>query len=67
MRRIDKGEPPREIIPYRNDTRTAFDDFPYKEALRAALVTEQGALCCYCLRRIRASPGHMKIEHWASQ
>lgn len=67
MRRIEKGPPPREIIPYRNDTQTSFDDFPYKDAVRESLAAEQGSVCCYCMRRIRARAGHMKIEHWASQ
>jgi uncharacterized protein (TIGR02646 family) len=30
-------------------------------------VDEQGGLCCYCLSRIRAEHGKMKIEHWHSQ
>ena len=44
-----------------------------KAPLREALVRDQGALCAYCQRRIRAaldpSTGlaAMKIEHWAPQ
>jgi uncharacterized protein (TIGR02646 family) len=67
VRRIQKGAPPPEIVPYRKDAQKAFDDFPHKDAVRAALVAEQGDLCCYCMRRIHANAGRMKIEHWASQ
>lgn len=44
-----------------------FDDAPTeaKEALREALLREQGWLCCYCMTRIEAST--TKIEHRQSQ
>lgn len=35
--------------------------------LRNNLVAEQGAICCYCMSRIKADSTKMKIEHWESQ
>ena len=32
-----------------------------KEAIRKALLKEQGYLCAYCMSRIE---GEVKIEHW---
>lgn len=43
-----------------------------KQAVREALVRDQGALCAYCQRRISAEPDAagrpcMSVEHWAAQ
>jgi uncharacterized protein (TIGR02646 family) len=35
--------------------------------LRNAIVAEQGGICCYCMKRIRATETEMKVEHWACQ
>jgi uncharacterized protein (TIGR02646 family) len=45
---------------------------PRREIARAAIksLTTQGKtlqICCYCLSRIRAKVGSMKIEHWHCQ
>lgn len=64
MRYIHKGHEPASLRDHRRaggdySTYTATDD------LRAALLLEQGSLCCYCMQSIGLR--RMKIEHWASQ
>lgn len=39
--------------------------FLFKDALRKALLSEQGWLCCYCMRRVDEKG--CRIEHHASQ
>lgn len=66
MRTIRKGKEPRSLAEARVagatydtlDTRT-------KVELRAELVSNQGALCCYCMSRIR--PDACRIEHYRPQ
>jgi uncharacterized protein (TIGR02646 family) len=45
-----------------------YDNYPEKEDLRASLLSEQGYICCYCMRRI-AEPTAQKmvIEHFKPQ
>ncbi|MEM1415759.1 MAG: retron system putative HNH endonuclease [Myxococcota bacterium] len=59
-----KGKEPKEWLAFRKQgvPSPRYDDGP-KEPLRAALLAEQGHLCCYCMRRITGDS--MKIEHWA--
>jgi uncharacterized protein (TIGR02646 family) len=65
---IDKGPEPRELVQHRASSRDAtYGDFRGVDALRTALVKEQGHLCAYCMQRITAAPGGMKIEHWYPQ
>ena len=42
-----------------------YDNYPEKDTLRKALVSEQRGLCCYCMGRIRSDS--MKVEHWRCQ
>ncbi|MFZ5785068.1 MAG: retron system putative HNH endonuclease [Acidobacteriota bacterium] len=66
MRRIEKRpQEPHELLEYRKSGGTKYEGFPYKDGLRQPLVEDQGALCCYCMRRICA--GDMKVEHYRSQ
>lgn len=82
MRLIQKGREPLELRQYRAVPGAAYDgkDFtPVKDAIRGALLRDQIAICCYCMRRISAgaksSPKRpdgaaivqMKVEHWQSQ
>ena len=67
MRTITKGPEPASLTTYRKTLRSNYNDYTGKDALRDALVTEQGGLCCYCMGRIRNGPTTMKIEHWRSQ
>lgn len=61
LARFKQGESP--------DWRASFaalnDDPPVKEDLKAALLAEQGYLCCYCCGRVAARSSH--IEHFLSQ
>jgi uncharacterized protein (TIGR02646 family) len=67
MRAITKGVEPRSLTAHRQTAHCDYDNYPSKEDLRQALVAEQGALCCYCMGRIRGGPTTMKIEHWRCQ
>jgi uncharacterized protein (TIGR02646 family) len=82
MRLITKGPEPAELRRYRAVPGATYDgaDFtPVKDAVRAALLRDQGGLCCYCSQRISAeirpiAPGPdaprepwMKVEHWLPQ
>lgn len=67
MRTIVKGPEPPDLRAHRETAHGDYDNYPGKDGLRAALVGEQRGLCCYCMGRIRAARGGMKIEHWRSQ
>lgn len=70
MRRIIKAGEPAALQRYRRtagEPGPGFDGMPrgVKVALRDALLSEQGWLCCYCMRRVDESG--LRIEHHASQ
>lgn len=67
MKAITKGVEPPSLTAYRHTPHCDYDNYPDKEALRHALVTEQRGLCCYCMGRIHNGPDRMKIEHWRCQ
>lgn len=67
MRRINKGAEPNSLTQHRAKAHSDYDNYPQKDDLRAALVSEQKGLCCYCTGRIRAGSTTMKIEHWQCQ
>ncbi len=67
MRNISKGGEPKTLELHRCSSHADYDNYTDKKTLRAALVTEQRGLCCYCLSRIVADSEKMKIEHWQSQ
>ena len=67
MRGIAKGAEPRSLTVHRRTPHCSYDNYEDKDALRHALVTEQGGICCYCMGRIHNGPLTMKIEHWRSQ
>jgi uncharacterized protein (TIGR02646 family) len=68
MRRISKREKePRELLEFRKERGASYDGFPRKDVLRDALAEDQGALCCYCMRRISSASDGMKIEHYRCQ
>jgi uncharacterized protein (TIGR02646 family) len=75
MIRYVKGvEPPRRLDEQRATPGADFEALgaDEKQALRDALVRDQGALCAYCQRRISAgfdAMGRpcMTVEHWAAQ
>ena len=65
MRAITKGPEPGSLTRHRMAPHTYYDNYPHKDALRNALVSEQRGLCCYCMGRIRSDS--MKVEHWRCQ
>ena len=69
--RIYEGDPkrvePKELMQHRNEQYSNFDNYTHMEKLRSALVQEQHGLCCYCMSRIAADRGKMKVEHWHSR
>ena len=67
MRSITKGGEPPSLAQHRQTPHSDYDNFPDKDVLRQALVTEQRELCCYCMGRIRPARESMKIEHWQCQ
>jgi uncharacterized protein (TIGR02646 family) len=67
VRIITKGAEPNSLARHRAQAHSNYDNYAQKDELRAALVGEQKALCCYCTGRIRAASTAMKIEHWQCQ
>jgi len=67
MRPIIKTAEPESLTEHRSKPHSDYDNYAEKDDLRVSLVAEQGALCCYCLRRIHADGALMKIEHWLCQ
>lgn len=67
MRAITKGSEPASLTAHRKTPYSDYDNYAGKDALRCALISEQGGICCYCMARIRKGPTTMKIEHWRSQ
>ena len=67
MRAITKGPEPPSLTAHRKRPHSDYANYPDKDELRRALVTEQRGLCCYCMGRIRAEAASMKIEHWQCQ
>ena len=67
MRSITKGSEPNSPTQYRLRGDASYDGYPDKDTLRTFLVAEQRGLCCYCMSRIRAEWGAVKIAHWHAQ
>lgn len=59
---IEKGKEPESLTAYKKQKHAYFDGYKNKDDVREKLLTEQGYLCAYCMRRIDMR--HMKIEHW---
>ena len=64
MRAIVKGREPASLLQHRRRPHSDYDNYPDKDGLRVALVSEQRGLCCYCMGRIYSDGTKMKIEHW---
>lgn len=66
MLRYSKGAPPRCLTTLSATPNTSWDSVhgSQRDEIRVCLVRDQGSLCAYCQRRIRATGGTMKIEHW---
>lgn len=75
MKQITKIQPPKSFVEFCNKTHAIYDgsDFP-KEELRQNLLSEQGHICCYCMKRIPEKivddnivTYEMKVEHFKCQ
>lgn len=68
MRIIVKGREPKSLTARRAavvaDDPRGYEDYMGKDEVRATLLAEQKALCCYCMGRIVNDALKMKIEHW---
>ena len=68
MKYIQKSEPPRDFIDWKNsanqDWQPSWANFqkPEKTSVHKSLLQEQGFICCYCGRRIVLTDSH--IEHF---
>ena len=63
---IQKNPPPGTLIQYQKSNGACFDgmDTDVKNALRTALLAEQGYLCAYCMTPLEDAPDTVKIEHY---
>jgi uncharacterized protein (TIGR02646 family) len=67
MKYIDKRleNEPQSLKDHKNTPHHFYDNYADKDALRKALLNEQGYLCCYCMRKIQGpTEDKMKIEHF---
>lgn len=71
MKHIIKQDEPQEFIDWKalanEDWQPSYGDLsgPPKQAVKTALMQEQGYICCYCERRLTADDSH--IEHFRPQ
>ncbi len=70
MKQIVKIAEPNSLLQHRANQFANFENIPLatKEELRQNLLSEQGHICCYCMKRIpeHTSP-YMKVEHFKCQ
>lgn len=68
MKYIVKGDEPNELAAFKvSDDPNWIPEYAAlpgakKRAVHSALLSEQGQICCYCMRRIDQNSSH--IEHW---
>ena len=76
MKQIIKTVEPQSLIQHRANQPSFFDNLPHaaKEDLRQSLLSEQGYICCYCMKRIPEKVEKdgivsydMKVEHYKCQ
>ncbi len=68
MIRYRKGPCPDELSAHAETPGADWHGFRGKQAVREALVRDQGPLCAYCQNKIAATPATaMKIDHWIPQ
>lgn len=65
MKHIEKKAELQTLTRHRLQPHAGYDNYVEKDELRAALLSEQGGICCYCMQRI--SMAEIKVEHFASQ
>lgn len=64
MLKINKGISPSELIKYKKDPNSTYEDISGedKEIIKKALLSEQGYICAYCMQRIETETS--TIEHY---
>jgi len=70
MKEINKIQEPNSLLQHRLKQHSNYDNLPLvaKEELRINLLSEQGHICCYCMKRIPESTApYMKVEHFKCQ
>jgi uncharacterized protein (TIGR02646 family) len=70
MKQIVKLNEPNSLLEHRANAHSNFDNIPsnIKEQLRQNLLSEQGYICCYCMKRIpESNPPNLKVEHFCCQ
>ncbi len=76
MKQINKSSEPASLVQHRASPYSSYDNLPTntKEELRNSLLSEQGHICCYCMKRIPEKINidgniryDMKIEHHQCQ
>ncbi|RLD53525.1 MAG: TIGR02646 family protein [Bacteroidetes bacterium] len=68
MKQIIKSNEPFSLTEHRSSQHANFENLP-KDDVRTSLLTEQGHICCYCMKRIpetNINPS-TKIEHFLCQ
>ena len=76
MKQVNKIAEPNSLLQHRAKQHSNFDNIPYetKTELRQSLLSEQGYICCYCMKRIPEKiekegivTYNMKVEHFQCQ
>ena len=70
MKQINKLNEPNSLVEHRAKEHSNFDNIPLKikEQLKENLLSEQGFICCYCMKRIpENNPPNLKVEHFSCQ
>ena len=70
MKQIVKLNEHNSLVEHRAKEHSTFDNIPLnvKEHLRQNLLSEQGYICCYCMKRIpEINPPTLKVEHFSCQ
>lgn len=64
---INKQNQPGSLTEYKSEASATYKGMPQpvREDLIGSLLNEQGHVCAYCMKRIKASA--MRVEHWASR
>jgi uncharacterized protein (TIGR02646 family) len=63
----DIGNQPKSLVAYKQTLGASYEGYREKEDLRKTLLNEQGALCCYCMSRIKNDFNTTSIEHYIPQ
>jgi uncharacterized protein (TIGR02646 family) len=66
MIKIDKLAQPVELTAHQATPNAGYNGWP-SDAIRSALIAEQGGLCAYCMNRIKDDSNSTRIEHFKSR